>query len=142
MTTRFDLHGLPNLDLQPSPTWTTPQTAWELEGDGGPVLVTLEYDVAPHDVDVFLRAIQRIEAVRRRDGAIRWNVYHDVEEPRRWMEVFVVESWLEHLRQHERITAGDRIALDAARRFHAADGGPRVRHHIAEWHRAEARRRG
>jgi hypothetical protein len=63
-----------------------------------------------------------------------------LEDPRRWVETFVVESWLEHLRQHERVTGVDRIALDAVRRFHATDGGPRVRHYIAEW-RALARRR-
>ena len=130
-TLRFELHGLANLNLLPSATWTLPRTAWELEDDEGPVLVTLEYEVKPSDVDAFLRAIKRLEAIRRRDGAIRWNVYHDVEQPERWLEVFVVESWLEHLRQHERVTATDRVALDAARRFHAGGGGPRIRHHIA-----------
>jgi transmembrane secretion effector len=55
--------------------------------------------------------------------------------------VFVVESWLEHLRQHERITAGDRVLLDAARRFNVGDGGPRIRHHIADWPTRLGRRR-
>jgi MFS family permease len=131
-TLRFDLHGLANLNLLPSATWTLPRTAWELDGDEGPVLVTLEYDVKPADVDAFLRTVQRLEAIRRRDGAMRWNMYHDVEHPERWVEVFVVESWLEHLRQHERVTASDRLVLDAARRFHTGGDGPRVRHHIAE----------
>jgi MFS family permease len=130
-TRRFDLHGLENLNLLPSATWTLPRTAWELEDDEGPVLVTLEYAVDPSDVDAFLRTVRRLETIRRRDGAIRWNIYHDVERPERWVEVFVVESWLEHLRQHERITAADRLVLDAARRFHARGDGPRIRHHIA-----------
>jgi MFS family permease len=132
-TMRFELHGLSNLNLLPDTNWTRPETAWKLEGDEGPVLVTLDYDVSPEDVDEFLRAVKQLEPVRRRDGAIRWNVYHDIEEPRRWVEVFVVESWLEHLRQHERGTASDRIVRDSVRRFHAGNGGPRVRHHVAEW---------
>jgi hypothetical protein len=131
-TLRFDLHGLENLNLLPSATLTLPRMAWEPEGDEGPVLVTLEYEVKPDDIEAFLHTVRRLEAIRRRDGAIRWNIYHDVEQPGRWVEVFVVESWLEHLRQHERVTAMDRLALDAARRFHAGDGGPRIRHHIAE----------
>jgi MFS family permease len=131
VTTRFELHGLSNLDLRPDPRWTLPQTACELDGDEGPVLVTLEYHVDPADENAFLHAVRRLEAIRRRDGAIRWNVYQDTEDPKRWVETFVVESWLEHLRQHERVTAGDRVALDAAARFHRGDGGPRVRHHIA-----------
>lgn len=131
VTTRFVLHGLSNLDLRPDPRWTLPQTACDLDGDEGPVLVTLEYDVAPEDMQAFVEAVRRIEPIRRRDGAIRWNVYHDTEDATRWVETFVVESWLEHLRQHERITASDRVVLDAARRFHRGGDGPRVRHHIA-----------
>jgi len=131
ITKRFGLHGLSNLDLRPDPRWTLPQTACELAGDEGPVLVTLEYHVAPGDAHAFLEAARRLEPIRRRDGAIRWNVYRDTEDPARWVEAFVVESWIEHLRQHERITASDRVVLDGARRFHRGGDGPRVRHHIA-----------
>jgi MFS family permease/quinol monooxygenase YgiN len=130
-TKRFGLHGLSNLDLRPDPRWTLPQTACELAGDEGPVLVTLEYHVAPGDAPAFLEAARRLEPIRRRDGAIRWNVYRDTEDPARWVETFVVESWLEHLRQHERITASDRVVLDGARRFHRGAEGPRVRHYVA-----------
>jgi MFS family permease len=131
LTTRWALHGLSNLDLRPDSRWTLPQTACELEGDEGPVLVTLEYHVAPADAEAFLAAARRLEAIRRRDGAIRWNVYHDTEDGTRWVETFVVESWLEHLRQHERVTASDRSVLDAARQYHRGPDGPRIRHHIA-----------
>ncbi|TMB18969.1 MAG: MFS transporter [Deltaproteobacteria bacterium] len=128
---RFELHGLSNLDLRPDPRWSLPQTAYELDGDEGPVLVTLEYDVDPDQAEEFLRAVRRLEPVRRRDGAIRWNVYRDTADASRWLEVFVVESWIEHLRQHERVTAGDRVLLEAAARFHRGADGPLVRHHIA-----------
>ncbi len=99
--------------------------------DEGPVLVTLEYDVDPDQAEEFLRAVRRLEPVRRRDGAIRWSVYRDTEDPHRWLEMFVVESWIEHLRQHERVTADDRALFEAAARFDRGGNGPRVRHHIA-----------
>src|SRR5213595_975028 len=72
---RFVLHGLSNLDLRPDPRWSLPETACQLDGDEGPVLVTLEYDVDPDRAEEFLRAVRRLEPVRRRDGAIRWSVY-------------------------------------------------------------------
>src|SRR5439155_490485 len=128
---RFVLHGLSNLDLRPDPRWSLPETACQLDGDEGPVLVTLEYDVDPDQAEEFLRAVRRLEPVRRRDGAIRWSVYRDTEDPHRWLEMFVVESWLEHLRQHERVTADDRALFEAAARFDRGRNGPRVRHHIA-----------
>src|SRR5438477_511711 len=128
---RFVLHGLSNLDLRPDPRWSLPETACQLDGDEGPVLVPLEYDVDPDQAEEFMRAVRRLEPVRRRDGAIRWSVYRDTEDPNRWLEVFVVESWLEHLRQHERVTADDRALFEAAARFDRGRNGPRVRHHIA-----------
>ncbi|TMA79936.1 MAG: hypothetical protein E6J72_09820 [Deltaproteobacteria bacterium] len=60
----------------------------------------------------------------------------DLDRDRRQRPRFVVESWLEHLRQHEQVTAGDRVMLEAAFRFHRGDDGPHVRHHNA------ARRQG
>jgi len=41
-----------------------------------------------------------------------------------------VASWLEHLRQHERVTNADRLLQDAIARFHIA-GTPTVTHLIA-----------
>jgi hypothetical protein len=52
--------------------------------------------------------MHEIELIRRRDGALEWGVYQDVADPRRWLETFLVESWVEHLRQHARITVADR----------------------------------
>jgi MFS family permease len=74
----------------------------------GPVLVTVEYRVAPADVEAFLRALAGYEQVRRRDGAFRWNVFRDVERPDLYLETFLVSSWAEHLRQHARFTLADR----------------------------------
>ena len=46
------------------------------------------------------------------------------------VETFLVESWLEHLRQHERVTEADRAVQEVVRRFDL-DGGPKVTHLIA-----------
>jgi hypothetical protein len=46
------------------------------------------------------------------------------------VETFLVESWLEHLRQHERVTNADRVVQDAVHGFHT-DGAPKVTHLIA-----------
>ena len=48
----------------------------------------------------------------------------------RFLETFMVASWLEHLRQHQRITNADRVVQDAIRQFDAA-AEPKVTHFIA-----------
>jgi hypothetical protein len=66
----------------------------------------VEYEVEPRKADEFLEALHKFARARRRDGASRWGVYRDTEHPAHYVETFIVESWVEHLRQHERLTRG------------------------------------
>jgi hypothetical protein len=96
-------------DVSPWNHWRMPAIVLELapELDEGPVLVTVEYRVAAVNADSFLQAVQAYGRVRRRDGASRWGVYRDLEHADAYVETFLVVSWAEHLRQHERLTRGD-----------------------------------
>jgi hypothetical protein len=96
--------------------------------DDGPVLVTVEYRVTSARARAFLDAMERYGRVRRRDGASRWGIFRDVEDPNRYIESFLVTSWAEHLRQHERLTRAD-SAIEQEVRSHAQDD-PIIRHLI------------
>ena len=96
--------------------------------DIGPVLVTVEYDVLPEKSTEFLKAARRFGRVRRRDGATQWGIFLDLEVPNRYLETFLVHSWAEHLRQHERLTVADRKLEEKLRQL--VTGSPRV-HHLA-----------
>ena len=107
--------------------WPAPITAQDIEHDRGPVLVTVEYRIRPQDRDAFLDAIAKLEPERRRDGAYRWGVFEDAAEEGRIVEIFLVASWMEHLRQHERVTNADRLVQEAVHKFSAgrrAQGDP------------------
>ncbi len=118
------------IDLTPSLSWPAPIITHEVEHDRGPVLVTVEYRIDPRERDQFLAALERLGQERRRDGAFAWRVFEDAAEEGRMVETFLVKSWLEHLRQHERVTNADRVLQNAVNRFHAA-GAPKVTHLIA-----------
>jgi hypothetical protein len=115
-------------DLRAWDHWTKPVLAEEVGGDQGPVLVTIEYEIATKDSDDFVRALEDFSRVRRRDGASRWGIYYDTEHPTLFLETFVVESWGEHLRQHTRITEADRDVEERVQRFVAKP--PQVKHFI------------
>jgi quinol monooxygenase YgiN len=110
--------------------WPAPLTAQNIAQDRGPVLVTVEYHIRPQTRQAFLKALARLEHQRRRDGAYAWGVFEDAAKEGRILETFLVESWMEHLRQHERVTNADRIVQDAVQRFHL-HGTPKVTHFIA-----------
>ena len=62
--------------------------------------------------------MQQLRASRRRTGASRWELYRDAEHPNRFVEMFRVPSWEEHLRQHAgRLTAHDQEVEEAALAF-------------------------
>jgi MFS family permease len=132
LTRRVRLRGAEGLDLTPSVHWPMPTPARVLEPDQGPVVVMIEYRIDAPRRREFLRAIRRVRRIRRRDGAINWGLLTDVTDPTRHVETFVVESWIEHLRQHERVTVSDRAVLEKARAFHVGAQPPRVHHYIVE----------
>jgi MFS family permease len=129
-TWRWKLLTGPGVDLTPSMHWPAPITTRNVERDRGPVLVTVEYRIDPTDRDAFLTALGKLAQERRRDGAYAWGVFEDAAEEGRMVETFLVESWLEHLRQHQRVTNADRVLQDAVQRFHVK-GTPEVTHLIA-----------
>jgi hypothetical protein len=116
---RWPLREITMLDLTPSAHWAEPHLDVVPAPDDGPVRVEVEYRVDPLQTDAFVEAIRDLEPIRRRDGAVAWAVYQDPGRNGRYVESFIVESWLEHLRQHERATVGDRTVQERIRRFHS-----------------------
>jgi MFS family permease len=117
-------------DLSPWNHWRMPAVVRETTADlqRGPVLVTVEYTVISTHETGFVEAIHQYGRIRRRDGAYRWGVYRDTEVGDRYLEIFLVNSWAEHLRQHERQTQADRELEQ--RLFSYIVAGPKVHHLI------------
>jgi quinol monooxygenase YgiN len=97
----------------------------------GPVLVRVEYLVDPARAEEFQDAMAALARVRRRDGAMQWRLFRDPAEPGRYVEEFLSRSWVDHLRQHERVTVEDRVVEDAARAFQLPGTAVRVEHLLA-----------
>ena len=132
---RFRLPRGEGTDLEPSRHWPEMATMPGIERDRGPVLVTVEYRIDPARTGEFMAAVQPLGQSRLRDGALWWEVFQDAADPARLVEAFLVESLVEHLRQHERVTKADRVAQQQVRAFHRADEPPAVSHLVAGFER-------
>jgi predicted MFS family arabinose efflux permease len=130
LTWRWKLQTGAGVDLSPSMHWPAPTPTSEVQADRGPVLVTVEYRIKPNDRAQFLKAIAKLANERRRDGAFRWGVFEDLSHAGRFVETFLLDSWIEHLRQHDRVTQADRELAETVNRFQT-DGAPKVTHFIA-----------
>ena len=129
-TWRFKLLGGAVIDHAPSAHWAAPVLTEPLAGAAGPVLVTVEYDVDPSDQPAFAAAMALLADERRRDGAFFWQLFRDAANPRRQVETFMLESWLDHLRQHERVTEADRRIQAQVDAYHRGRDRPKVTHLI------------
>jgi MFS family permease len=128
---RWSLRTGAQLDLIPSAHWPEPAVVIEPGPEEGPVLVTIEYRVDPGSAQEFVRVMDRLGRSRRRSGATRWGVFHDTADPSRYLETFIVGSWVEHLRQHERVSVAEKELQERVRSFHVGEVAPVVSHLIA-----------
>ncbi len=128
---RWRLPSGEELDLRPSQHWPDPDLAIEPAANDGPVLVTVEYQIAAPQQAAFCRAMREVQIQRLRDGAMRWELFRDTAAPERFVETFVVASWAEHLRQHARVTVADRDVEARALAFQQPGVAPVVTHLIA-----------
>jgi MFS family permease/quinol monooxygenase YgiN len=123
-----------HLDRSTVSFWSEPNLAFEPDPDEGPVLVSLTYSVSPERAEQFLAVMEYVRRSRHRTGAARWGLYQDGEDPRRFVEVYLVPSWQEHLRQHtDRQTGADQELVEQA--VGLTDGPPEVAH-LFRAHRA------
>jgi MFS family permease len=109
-----------------------PVVVIELEPEEGPVLVSLEYRIDLVDVEVFREAIDELRHIRMRDGAVRWGLFKDPVDAGRYVETFLVESWVEYLRQRERMTVDDLRVRDRVYAFQRGESPPPISRMVYE----------
>jgi MFS family permease len=101
-----------------------------LREDGHRVLEAVRYHIRPEDRGRFLAVMEEVRRVRLRGGAMSWRLYEDVAHPERWVELWAIESWEEHLREAGRLTEDDLASLSRARAFHAGEAPPEAARYV------------
>ena len=124
---RWPLMETRHLDREPAVFWPEPDLTVEPDPEAGPVVVTATWTVTKENEARFLSAMHSVRRTRMRTGAVQWGIFRHGEVEGRLVEVYVVPSWGEHLRQHTgRLTGTDRdIELRASA---LAEGPPDVAH--------------
>ncbi|MCK5933961.1 MAG: MFS transporter [Fulvimarina manganoxydans] len=129
-TSRFAIGQGEGLDLGPASIWPqAPTLDRDTTGDRA-AMVTVEYRISAADRAAFLAAMQAFFGERLRNGATRWHLHQDVEDPELFVESFHLPSWNEHLKQHGRVSRHDAELQDRVRAFDKRGSGPLVRHFI------------
>ncbi len=114
------------LNLDPLDQFREPELRLGLKPSSGPIMVMVEYRIAPEDIDAFLAFMRERRRVRIRDGARHWALLRDLEHPETWTERFHVPTWADYIRHYERRTKADVENAVGLRALHRGDAPPRV----------------
>ncbi|MCY7314158.1 MAG: MFS transporter [Rubrivivax sp.] len=131
-TRRLSVEGGADIDFSPAPVRAAPDPAQSIGPDEGPVMVTLESQIAPANAAEFAEGMQRTRRARLRQGALSWGLFRDVADPGRYVEYFVDENWLEHQRRLERFTAFDAGLREERLALHIGSAPPLLRRYVGD----------
>lgn len=104
-----------------------PKVRLPLTHRSGPLVVEIEYRVAPDNARAFHNVMQHVQLCRRRNGAYDWSIARDIADPEFWTERHHYPTWLDYLRQRRRWTRLEREVEDKAAAFHIGPEPVRVR---------------
>ena len=119
-------------DLTPAQAWSPP--AADITPPAGRVVIDIHYHVHPDQAEAFRTLMQDSRRSRLRMGARGWELLEDVAEPGHFVERITDESWNEHLRRFDRVTAADVALRERKLAFHQGDGPPVVTRYIVQTH--------
>ena len=117
-------------DLTPARVFKVPHA--QAPPRAGRIQVQIEYRIDPQRMDEFMELMQESRRSRMSQGALDWQVMRDVHEPGRVVETVTDESWTEHLRRFDRVTADDVRLRDRKLAFHVGAAPPVVSRFVIE----------
>ncbi|AYQ28322.1 MFS transporter [Polaromonas sp. SP1] len=117
-------------DLTPSREFKAPVT--DAPPGAGRVVVMIHYQIDPARADGFRAVMQESRRSRLRQGALEWELLRDVNKPGHYIEQIIDESWTEHLRRFDRVTASDVSLRERKLGFHLGEEPPLVTRSVVE----------
>jgi MFS family permease len=81
----------------------------------GPVSITSEFNVDPARRHECIELMRDARLIFLRNGAYRWHLYEDLQQPNKFRMEVVVPSWKEHLLQRDRMTKSEQDVIDNLR---------------------------
>lgn len=125
----FRLPETEDMNLDPT-GFSEPATVVPVQGRTGPVVVTIEYRIAPENVPEYLCIMAERRLIRRRNGARRWSLLRDLADPEVWIERYHSPTWTEYVRHNRRFTHDEAVIGERVRALHEGPGDPPVRRMI------------
>jgi MFS family permease len=104
-----------------------PELSLALSPLSGPIIIEVEYSISTEHAREFYQLMEKMQLVRKRNGAYGWSIARDVANAELWIERFRCPTWMEYLRLRGRSTQAELDLQRLAREYHQGGAPPRVR---------------
>ncbi|GLR92094.1 hypothetical protein GCM10007857_88130 [Bradyrhizobium iriomotense] len=104
-----------------------PEVRLALTARSGPLVVEIEYRVSQDNARAFHNLMQDVQLSRQRNGPYCWSIARDIANLELWTERYHWPTWLDYLRQRNRLTESERALDRRAVAFHVGPAPARVR---------------
>lgn len=115
-----------DVNLDPANRFHAPALRLDLRARSGPLMIMIDYDIAPANTLAFLALMAERRVIRLRDGARQWALMRDLENPDIWVESYHVATWTDYIRHNQRRTTADAANRDRLLELHRGPAEPRV----------------
>lgn len=115
-----------DVNLDPANRFHAPAVRLDLRARSGPLMIMIDYDIAPENTVAFLALMAQRRVIRLRDGARQWALMRDLENPDIWVESYHVATWTEYIRHNQRRTQADAQNRDQLLALHRGPAEPVV----------------
>jgi hypothetical protein len=132
LTRGYKLDGVDDDDdLSPTRPFDEPVPSRAIDAEEGPVMVTIEYLIAPDRAREFEAIMSESRSARLRQGAVSWGLFEDIHQAGRFVEYFACSSWADYLRRFDRFTAADKRLHEQRHALHTGPQAPRISRYLA-----------
>lgn len=107
-----------------------PPQGMDMARTSGPIVTSVAYRIADSDVPAFLAAMRERQRHRIRDGARRWTLSRDLQQPDRWIERYMTPTWIEHERLLTRRTVAGAQVANLLLALHRGPDRPEIHHEL------------
>ena len=104
-----------------------PEVNLALNPRSGPIIIEIEYRIAPQNARTFYGIMQDVQLNRQRNGAYGWSIARDIANPELWTERYHCPTWHDYLRQRMRPTLAERAVQRSAIDLHIGPEPVRIR---------------
>jgi predicted MFS family arabinose efflux permease len=95
-------------------------------------LVTIEYRFDPKLCDEFEHNMRELGRALKSEGMAYWELFQDPAEIGHYIEIRIADTWIDHMRQHERVTKNVELMEDGIRTLLKDAPQPAISHYIAK----------